>query len=78
MASNSWLLFLSGDSIGSPMTRLARREPPKMTIMEETQQDSGCLRLKGIAPGSNVRIVTDFFLNDVFSELHTSMHDTFF
>ena len=55
VASRSWLLFLNGDSMGSPMMRLARRLPAKMTTMEEAQQDRGCLRLNWMAPGMTRR-----------------------
>ncbi len=53
VARSSWLLFLNGDNIGSPMMRLATRLPAKMTVMEEAQHDTGCLRLNGIAPAEH-------------------------
>jgi len=50
VASKTWLLFLIGERAASPINKLAKKLPAKMTDMEETQQLKGCFRLKEIPP----------------------------
>jgi hypothetical protein len=53
VASRIALLFLKGERTGSPISVLAMRLPENITIMEESQRESGCLREK-VRPPKNI------------------------
>ena len=60
MASRRDELFLKGESMGSPISRLAIRLPEKMRVMQENQQDRGCFRENAKAPAKRERNFNKF------------------